>query len=403
MAARAGVSEARLFEAIAIFDARAGTALLRTLTSGLNFNPGYAARIPLGEGEPDGAFVEAVRALVTSKRSLAAADPTCDAYDAGWHALGEAEHDLVEVARDRVARAWAERARVLDLEAELDARVAARFGVSPDEIDLGDDVEDADDDASGALPVESELESLARVHDVAASRLLASDDPRHVAAVESLRRRAIDDFARTWATTRVMMLFGHPFAGAPEPRDPMRVATLDDGPASLVDALRRTLADAPAIERSFELATGTTLARFLERELFRDHVRRFRRRPALWQLASSPRRPAFSCLVHAHRCDGALLAHVAHELVPHARETAPVARRDELDRFAATLLEVVRAGSGGAPWAPDPEDGVRVNVAPLQKAALLACEVLARDDVDAALEDGARWKNGRGSALVRVR
>ena len=43
-------------------------------------------------------------------------------------------------------------------------------------------------------------------------------------------------------------------------------------------------------------------------------------------------------------------------------------------------------------YVPDINDGVRVNIAPLQKAGLLAAEVLARKDVDKAIADRAEWR-----------
>ena len=45
-----------------------------------------------------------------------------------------------------------------------------------------------------------------------------------------------------------------------------------------------------------------------------------------------------------------------------------------------------------AAWRVDINDGVRVNIAPLQAAGLLAHEVLNRQDVAKAIEDRARWR-----------
>jgi len=41
---------------------------------------------------------------------------------------------------------------------------------------------------------------------------------------------------------------------------------------------------------------------------------------------------------------------------------------------------------------PDINDGVRVNIAPLQKAGLLAADVLNKKDVDKAIADRAQWR-----------
>ncbi len=43
-------------------------------------------------------------------------------------------------------------------------------------------------------------------------------------------------------------------------------------------------------------------------------------------------------------------------------------------------------------YAPDINDGVRVNIAPLQKAGILAADVLASKDVDKAIADRAEWR-----------
>ena len=42
---------------------------------------------------------------------------------------------------------------------------------------------------------------------------------------------------------------------------------------------------------------------------------------------------------------------------------------------------------------PDINDGVRVNIAPLQKAGLLAADVLSKKDVDKAIADRAQWRS----------
>jgi hypothetical protein len=44
-------------------------------------------------------------------------------------------------------------------------------------------------------------------------------------------------------------------------------------------------------------------------------------------------------------------------------------------------------------YIPDINDGVRVNIAPLQKAGVLAAEVLAKKDVDKAIANRAEWRS----------
>lgn len=70
----------RVEEVLAIFNSRLGSTWLRTLTSGLNFNPGYAAEIPLGRSAPPPELRAAVRDLVSLRASVAARDPTHDRF-----------------------------------------------------------------------------------------------------------------------------------------------------------------------------------------------------------------------------------------------------------------------------------------------------------------------------------
>ena len=55
----------------------------------------------------------------------------------------------------------------------------------------------------------------------------------------------------------------------------------------------------------------------------------------------------------------------------------------------ATIAEFIAQESL---YAPDINDGVRVNIAPLQKAGVLAADVLATKDIDKAIADRAEWR-----------
>ena len=44
-------------------------------------------------------------------------------------------------------------------------------------------------------------------------------------------------------------------------------------------------------------------------------------------------------------------------------------------------------------YLPDINDGVRVNIAPLQKAGLQTAEVIAKKDVETAIADRAEWRS----------
>jgi hypothetical protein len=160
--------------------------------------------------------------------------------------------------------------------------------------------------------------------------------------------------------------------------------------------------------------------------------------------------PAFACLIYYHRLDGDLLPKlrthyigplrsslqtelVTLEKIPK-RSAEQDSRRVELEGqieelktfdadleqiltvgFASPLLDTAatrepldkwtaRDGHAPAPgtrdaflaqercYAPDLNDGVRVNIAPLQRAGLLAANVLATKDVEKAIADRAEWR-----------
>lgn len=160
--------------------------------------------------------------------------------------------------------------------------------------------------------------------------------------------------------------------------------------------------------------------------------------------------PAFSCLVYYHRLDGDLVpklrtqytgplrARMQTELAgleklrertrnQDARRVELEAKLEELRTFDARLEEVIvsgfdaealkellakepldkwtsRDGRAAPPasydalasqerrYDPDLSDGVRVNIAPLQGASLLAADVLAAKEVEKAITDRAEWR-----------
>jgi hypothetical protein len=165
---------------------------------------------------------------------------------------------------------------------------------------------------------------------------------------------------------------------------------------------------------------------------------------------SSRTRPAFACLVYFHRLDADSLPKVRTQYVGALRTSFQTelerldkqgqrtgeqdARRvelelklEELREFDDRVAEVVASGFGSdavhallsgesldkwgariaggkAPSTPDSfraqetryephiDDGVRANIAPLQRAVLLATEVLGAKDVEAAIVDRAKWR-----------
>ena len=201
--------------------------------------------------------------------------------------------------------------------------------------------------------------------------------------------------------------------------------------------------------------TGLSLKEWLRRRFFSRHVSQFKSRPIAWHLASSPtqsgkkkrgglqRGPAFECLLYYHACSGDALARVRTQYVePLLRaerqnmedaylfqnETTSVRANEciqELVAFVEKLRLIEEQGfacselmkfiavepldrwSGDgylAPanrdellrneqaWHVEINDGVRVNIAPLQLADVLVSDVLKPADAKKALADRARWR-----------
>jgi hypothetical protein len=210
----------------------------------------------------------------------------------------------------------------------------------------------------------------------------------------------------------------------------------------------------PAAERYFEEVMGMPLGEWLNTAFFKHHTKQFKKRPVAWQLQSGPftRRstPAFACLVYCQAVDGDILHKVRTRYVGELRKRCETELRDiegltlrteaqdrrareltdrlaELRAFDAKLADVAERGFASASldkiakkepldqwcsidgirpgpatreaflqqegaYTPDVNDGVRVNVAPLQKAGLLAGDVIAKKDVEKAIADRAEWR-----------
>lgn len=168
----------------------------------------------------------------------------------------------------------------------------------------------------------------------------------------------------------------------------------------------------------------TTVARWFEREFFRRHVSQFKRRPIAWHL-SSPR-GAFQAIVYYHKFDKNRIAllraryvrnaieSLRHELARAAdagqdratlnRIAALEAQLTDVQEFDARLQRLQEGrdreariwcpwkASAEQPvgWDPDINDGVRVNIAPVQRLGLLAADVLAAKDVKSLLAPEGR-------------
>jgi len=210
-----------------------------------------------------------------------------------------------------------------------------------------------------------------------------------------------------------------------------------------------------SIEREFEEVVGVSLFDWLSGPFFKRHISQFKKRPIAWHLESKPEgrrknKPAFSCLIYYHKLDIDLLPKIRSQYVGLLRTryeseyrtldrlenlTPDQASRktqlknwiDELRDFDERLKKVSTEGFNGKKlkevaetephdeWCsrdgtadfprikeeflkqemrydPDINDGVRVNIAPLQKAGLLHSDVLGKKDIDKAINDRAEWR-----------
>ncbi len=150
----------------------------------------------------------------------------------------------------------------------------------------------------------------------------------------------------------------------------------------------------------------TTLANWLEREFFKKHTSQFKKRSIAWHVTSSS--GTFQVLLFYHRLSRDILKNLKNRylarvqsyygvLLERARSEESVSGdlttgklqdiEVELEDFAAKLDEVINL-----PYEPLIDDGVRVNIAPLQKVGLLKHPVLATKDVERAIADRNRWR-----------
>ena len=149
-----------------------------------------------------------------------------------------------------------------------------------------------------------------------------------------------------------------------------------------------------------------TLAQWLEREFFKRHTNQFKKRPIAWQLTSS--NGTFQVLIFCHKISLDMFKNLKNRhlarvqsyygsLLERARRGGSVPGgltagklsdiEFELEEFSNKLDKLI-----AMPYEPLIEDGVRVNIAPLQKLGLLASPVLAAKDVDRAIADRNRWR-----------
>jgi hypothetical protein len=248
----------------------------------------------------------------------------------------------------------------------------------------------------GRLPPESFVELVASDLgvDVVSTHLLLSEGIR----LRKWRSPGWErQLAERWVSSAVATLLDcslrDDFAVAlPPDLEPASVVPITEaaGEPSLITRMRAILAASfpqnLEAERHLSEALGQPLERWILRELFGFLCRRTHRRPILWQIQSRPATthstPAFACLVSFRQLDGRTLP------LLRERYLEPLLRVSE-DRDIAVTQELVNLDHGlkSLDDLPDRLEGVRICIAPLQRAGLLARPVLANDDVDRAIAD----------------
>jgi hypothetical protein len=149
-----------------------------------------------------------------------------------------------------------------------------------------------------------------------------------------------------------------------------------------------------------------TLAQWLEKEFFKHHTSQFKKRPITWHLTSS--NGTFQVLLFYHKISldmfknlknrhlakvqsyyGSLLERARRgESVPGGLTAGKLSDvKLELEEFSNKLNKLIVMS-----YEPLIDDGVRINIVPLQKIGLLASPVLATKDIDRAIADRNRWR-----------
>ena len=168
------------------------------------------------------------------------------------------------------------------------------------------------------------------------------------------------------------------------------------------------------------------LARWFERDFFKRHGSQFKKRPIAWHLSSA--KGHFQAIVYYHKFDRdrltLLRARYVRDRLDSLRKQLGTLQADasELDRrtlnaivdLEAKIADVQdfddrlrrllegrereariwcpwkAADEQPVGWQPDINDGVRVNIAPVQRLGLLAADVLAAKDVRSLLAPEGR-------------
>ncbi|MCK4306492.1 MAG: hypothetical protein KAY24_19780, partial [Candidatus Eisenbacteria sp.] len=209
------------------------------------------------------------------------------------------------------------------------------------------------------------------------------------------------------------------------------------GEETLADRLRRYLDDeygsdrGPEVEKEITMALGwkagqqwgsqkaMSLDHWLKREFFKRHVSQFKKRPIAWHLTSE--KGTFQTIVYYHKFDKnrlqLLRSRYVRQMLDELQRELGATRGESMNREALARVEELEnkiedvrrfderlqlllegrerdariwcpwKSEGEQPqgWDPDINDGVRVNIAPIQRLELLAGPVLSKKDLNSLL------------------
>jgi hypothetical protein len=226
------------------------------------------------------------------------------------------------------------------------------------------------------------LAAQTRLHPITMYYLIAEGLVSGTWYCPSLAQNLIEDFF----SALVLTLLGHRWPAQSTPAAAgSGIIPLTAGTApplsAVVTAYLSHWGDAASTVGEFSAIVGMPLDTWLAKAFFPRHIRQFRKRPVAWQLTSRPGRgeAAFACLIHCRQ---------APDLLPAVeRLLGPLADSTELTAFRQRL-------TGLADYAPAIDYGLRINIAPLEAAGLLAVPVLGPGELPAALADGERCRRG---------
>lgn len=331
----------------------------------------------------------------------------------------------------------------------LKAKLRVLYAAGPRTRDAGSSDEHETRSAEVHLPIPAEtfLEGLSlkmQLHPISVYWLLEELRAIEDIHCRSEERRLLEDRL----SVLILRLLGHRWPRQIAQFEPLPAWTVRDGIIPLVpcpghktltERVRERLCaeNAQILERRLHELTGQPLEQWLRARFFERHISQFKQRPLAWHLTSTPvdekgssRTPAFACLLYYHACTDDILTHLRthyiEPLIQSEREILLTVRRTasplvherirELEDLAARLRTIEEQGfacpslqatvavevpdqrdrtalqRAEAAWQIDINDGVRVNIAPLQLAGVLAKAVLSPKDAHKALSDRAHWR-----------